>query len=102
VKIRGNNYYIEPWSVSPQDEITIYAIFEAYKENSLLYNTLTARFERGIMQETDKGLFYDKQYGSIEPWEGTDRRIFYVRNYYDPTINRAINMAIIILEMPVN
>jgi hypothetical protein len=96
VKIKENNYYVEPWNVSPWDELSAYLIFENYREKSLLYDTVIAKFRKGIMQEKDRKLFHDTQYGNIGLWDGIDRKVFFVKNYYDPTINRAINMAIIV------
>jgi hypothetical protein len=96
VKIKGYTYYVEPWNVSPWDEIPAYAIFEDYRKNSQLYKTLITRFKKGIMQENDRNLFYDKKYINIELWNGIDRKIFFVKNYYDTTINRTINIAIIV------
>jgi hypothetical protein len=88
-KIGGTFYYIEVLS-------DYYQIFEEAKEKSFLRDFIARNYKK---VKNDKKLlnivdlpFEEK---IVESWMRDDKTIFYIDNYFDPSINQLINIVVI-------
>lgn len=90
-KIGKSTIYIE---VLP----THYKIFEEINNHSLLEIFLNKYFQKDNILERNNNIFFDMDLpieNEIWSWRRDCTSIYYINNFYDPSINRLINMVII-------
>ncbi len=90
-KIGKTTLYIEPMFNS-------YQVFEENSGDSLLYGVLETYFEKADITVKDRLLFdylFFTDCDQMELWIKDGRKVFYIDNYYDPSINQSVNIVLI-------